>query len=382
MLPHARPRAAGALALALALAGCASGDGIKRAKPMDPVKVPAALAEAEAVIAAGDAAPVEDLERAVKAMRSARVTEGVDPEVRRRVQLALEASASDLVRRGDDPAPLKELIESELPMRLVAQAGVRAAELQLEDGERMKSFKTIRALDRRYPSHTQRQEAGQLLARAGQSLAADRGRYLLFFKYRSLAPEVLEYLALEYPQHPETDDGLWTLAGIYEDRRLWADAIVKHQELVLWAPDSPYRVASEAAIPRLRLTSMDRPDYARDTLLAARDELLRWLTNHPNDASRPDVERMLVDARQRLADNDLITARFYRTVDSPAGVRFHALRAEAEARLAGNVDQVREAEALLAGAIEVPTRVEVEESDREPRPEARPEVFEGGGAGR
>jgi hypothetical protein len=211
-------------------------------------------------------------------------------------------------------------------------------------------------------------------------LADDDGRYLLFFKYASLAPQVLEYLALEYPTHPETDDALARLAAIYEDERLWSDAIVKHQELVLWAASSPFRSASEASIPRLRLAAMKRPDYARDSLLQARDELVRWLASHPTHELRPDVERMLVDARQRLADNDLIVARFYLVIESAAGVRFHALRAEGEARLAGNLDQVAEAADLLARAIDIPSRVEVEQ-ELEPgvapasEGEARTDVF-------
>ncbi|MEZ6018002.1 MAG: hypothetical protein R3F49_23055 [Planctomycetota bacterium] len=347
----------------LLMVGCASSDGLRRAKPMDPDKVPATLSAAEALLGRGDDAPLRDLERTVKQLRSARVTEGVDADVRRRVQVALERGADDMIRRSDDPDALEKLIESELPMRLAARAGVRAASIEFEDGDRMDAFKTIRALDRRYPTHTLRTEAGELLSKIGMSLADDRGHYLLFFSYRALAPQVLEYLALEYPNHAEADDALNRLATIYEERRLWRDAIQKHQELVLWAPDSPFRIASEAAIPRLRLRSLDRPDYARDTLQRTRVELESWLEVHPDHELRPDVELMLVDARQRLADNDLFAARFYAKVDSAAGIRFHALRAEEEARRAGNLEQVAEAEALLAQAIAIPAKVQVE---REP----------------
>ncbi len=370
-LPAAGRRRAAA-ALTLALAACASGDGLKGAKPLPLERVPVALAAAEATLARGDEAPVRDLEKAVSELRSARVTPLVDRETSRRVQTALEQAADDLTRRADDPDILKDLIESELPMRFAASAGVRAAELEFADGERMAAFKLIRALDRRYPTHTQRDAAGNLLAQVGFSLADDRRRYLLFFRYRSLAPQVLEYLALEYPSHPEADDALARLAEIYESRRLWSDAIAKHQELVLWAPDSPFRIESEADIPRLRLASLRRPDVARDTLLQARDELVRWLGSHPGHPLSAEVERHLVDARQRLADNDLTVARFYLTTGSAPGVRFHALRAEGEARLAGNPEQVAEAEELLAKAVAIPAPVQVEgdgatDLPREPR---------------
>ena len=122
-------------------------------------------------------------------------------------------------------------------------------------------------------------------------------------------------------------------------------------------------------IPRLRLAAMKSPHYARDELLLARDELVRWLEDHPAPgALRDRVELDLVDARQRLADNDLMAADFYVTVGSPAGVRFHALRALGDARLAGNGDQVAEAEALLAAAVDIPAPVPVEIEDEETGP--------------
>ena len=60
----------------------------------------------------------------------------------------------------------------------------------------------------------------------------------------------------------------------------------------------------------------------------------------------------LADTLQRLADSDLSIARFYRKVESQAGFEFHARRALETARDAGNSEQVEEAEALLAEAIE------------------------------
>ena len=368
------------LALLPALAACRSSEASRAARPMDPADVPAVLSEAQAVLSQGDAVSLDELEDAVDDLRSARVTGGLEPEVRQSVRLALERGAEDLIRRGEDPDALRDLVESELPMRLASRAGVRAAEILYADGERMKAFRALRALDRRYPSHTQRREAGDLLADIGFELADDTGRYFLVFRYAALAPQVLEYLALEYPTHEETDDALARLALIYENSRLWRLAIVKLEELILWVPSSPLRAQAEADIPRLRLAAMKSPHYGRDELLRARDELLRWLEDHPasNDL-RANVERNLVDARQRLADNDLKAADFYRTVGSPAGIRFHALRALGDARLAGNEQQVEEAEALLASAVDIPDPVPVDiEDDAEPSEQGPRDVFNTG----
>jgi hypothetical protein len=60
-----------------------------------------------------------------------------------------------------------------------------------------------------------------------------------------------------------------------------------------------------------------------------------------------------VDCLQRLADNDMVVARFYRTVDSPAGARQHAARALETAKRAGNPGQLEEIRAFLEALDEI-----------------------------
>ena len=136
-------------------------------------------------------------------------------------------------------------------------------------------------------------------------------------------------------------------------RQLFDVAIEKHRDLVLWAPGSPHRIASEAAIPRLRLADLDGPEYGRDSMMRALGELERWLATYPNDDNRPEVERTLVDCLQRLADNDMGVARFYRTVRSVTGARQHAARALESAKRAGNQSQLEEIRFFLESVDEI-----------------------------
>lgn len=306
-------------------------------------EVPAAIEASRADLEAGESG------RALERMLTAQETPELSPARRQEIQNVVERAAADLIAELDDPGALRDLTEVDLPRTLAVEAGIRAARLLLDDGERMKSFRQVRRLDAKFPQHHERNAAGAILAEAGFSLAEDGGRYGLFylFRYRSLAPQVLEYLVLNYPSDPHGARALWTLADLYEADRQWDLAIAKLQNLILWFPVSEHAVAAEARIPHLRLCAILSPEHDRHGLLTARDELERWLADHPGHPLEADVRLDLTDAEQRLADNDLIVARFYRTVKNRAGAEYHARRAVEEARAGGDADQIAEAEELL-----------------------------------
>jgi hypothetical protein len=334
----------------LALASCSSSP-IASISPLDSEEVPAVLASAQAS-PAGELAdgPLVDT---VADLLSANKARGLDTSTRVAVRDALETYASELAARGEDPRALEDLSETDLPARISVPAGLRSATLYLERDDRKNAFKTIKKLDRRYPSHGLRNESGDLLKGIGDSYFFDKRRKYFLFPYSNSAPQVYEYLSAEYPKHPETDDALHKLSEVYEKNRQFAVAIEKHEELVLWCRDSPYRIASEAAIPRLRLAALGGPEYGRDSLKIALGELEAWLAKYPDNELRPEVERTLVDCLQRLADNDMVVARFYRTVDSPAGARQHAARALETAKRAGNPGQLEEIRAFLEALDEI-----------------------------
>lgn len=334
----------------LALASCSSSP-IASISPLDPEEVPAVLVAAQS----SPAAELADrqLVDTVAGLLSANKARGLDTKTRVAVRDALETYASELATRGDDPRALEDLSETDLPARISVPAGLRSATLYLERDDRKDAFKTIKKLDRRYPSHGLRDESGDLLKGIGDSYFFDKRRKYFLFPYSNSAPQVYEYLSAEYPKHPETDDALHKLSEVYEKNRQFAVAIEKHEELVLWCRDSPYRIASEAAIPRLRLAALGGPEYGRDSLKIALGELEVWLSKYPDNEIRPEVERTLVDCLQRLADNDMVVARFYRTVDSPAGARQHAARALETAKRAGNPEQLEEIRAFLEAVDEI-----------------------------
>lgn len=339
------------LTLPLLLSGCGANRPSGVPTRYETANVPAAVEQARSELAGGAS------EEAMWRMRIASEASGLTPEVRAEVQTVLERAAEaridQLSAPGSDPADLEELLDFDLPRQIAVTAGIRAARMLFEEGERIESYTLVKRLDRQYPHHHERPAAGALLAEIGFDLAADHGRYGFFFTYRGRASEVLEYLVLNYPTEPRGDRAYWTLAEIYEEDRDFALAIEKHEDLTLWHPASDYVSASMARIPHLRLAALGSPEYDRRELEKTREELEVWVSEHPRNELRSAVESDLVDCLQRMADSDLLIARFYDRVKNPVGAEYHARRAIEEAKDGGNEGQAAEAERLLANILSV-----------------------------
>ncbi len=331
------------LLVLLALAGGCRSTYHKQEIPsrFTPEEVPAAIEASRADLAAGRA------EVALERLRSAKSTRDLPPEVRQEIQMEIERTAAVVIRETEEPARLRDMMDVDIPRTMAVEAGMRAAELLYAEGERLEAFRLIERLDAKFPQHPQRAAAGALLSEIGHSLAWDPRRYLLFFTYRGHAPQVLEYLAINYPSDPHGPQALWTLADLYTKSHNFELAIEKHQNLILWFPDDPRVVGSQACIPHLRLAALGSPEYDRSELVLAQSELEAWLDDHAGHSLESVVRADLADCLGRLADNDLAVARFYRRVKNSDGAEYHARRALETARTGGDEDQIAEAVALM-----------------------------------
>ena len=285
-------------------------------------------------------------------MLGAQQTPGLNSNLRAQIQAVGERAASQLIYSSTKPKELEELFKLDLPRQLAVEAGIRAARLYYERGDRMRAYRLIKKVDAQHPQHPRRNVSGPLLAEIGFSLAEDKRRYALFFRYSSLSPEVLEYFVLNYPSDPNGPQALWVLGERYEKNGRWRLAIEKHEDLILWFPTDARAPESEARIPHLRLAELESPEHDRGQLTRARKELEKWLVDHPGHPIEEEVRLDLTDAIRRLCDNDLVVARFYRRVKNFTGAEFHARRALAQAREGGDDKQIAEAEDLLARIVE------------------------------
>ena len=296
------------------------------------------------------------VERGLERLVELRKVEGLVPEERNRCEELLEGGVARAVEEASGPegdaADLVAIYELDLVPRLKAWAGTRAADRMLAEGRRVDAVKMIRRVERALPSHPERAFAGDVLARAGFSLAADDGRYWLLFRYRSRGVEALEYLVLTYPFDHRCAQAYLTLAQIYEERDELADAIARYEDLLVFHPTSPLAVQAQARLPHVRLERMLRDDFDRTELELARGELEAWLTRYSDHDLQPWVARQLARCRERLAANDLHHARYYRRIGSPFGARLHAQRALEEAVAAGSAEREAEARGILEAVAE------------------------------
>lgn len=336
------------VALAAGLSGCRTA-AIQRSaevpSELRPEEVPAAISAAEGALLA------DQPQLAMDWMRVASTLEGLPSDQRARVQRLLEVSADRFIREveGDERAAevLSEVLELELPRQLAVTGALRGAQLYQARGEPWEAVKTVQAIDKRFPTHHLRPEAGRLLIECGMELSELPSGW--FSSNRDNAYSALEYVSVNYPTVPRGDEALMRLAEMYEEDQRWDLAIARHEELTTNFPDSPLLPYSLARIPHLKLASIGSPEYDRRAVLQAKLDLERWLADYPGHPQTEVVEYDLVDALVRLSVSDLGIARFYDEIDNPEGVRYHAERARREAGAAGDASLAEEAEAMLEG---------------------------------
>ncbi|MAE29714.1 MAG: hypothetical protein QF724_02075 [Planctomycetota bacterium] len=336
-----------ALCLALVLLpACSSlsrafgGTGLPGSYTVD--EVPGAVSAAEADLAAGRP------ELAFDRLRVARETRGLDPALRDEVRVLLEQTSDELISElsGDDADAdrLASFLDMELPRQIAVTAAVRAAALRVAEGEHRQAFKLIQRLDEKYPTHHERAAAGAVLAEAGLTLASDDGHFLGLFAKRDNAKPILSYLTIYYPSEPRCDQAYATLAALDEENGLWADAIMAHEDLLLWHSDSHLAQASQARIPHLRLAALSSPEYDQRELIWARNDLEIFLADFgPEGDTAAGALNDLDDTLRRLVESDLSIASFYRRVDNSYGRQYHARRALDNARELSAGDLIRRA---------------------------------------
>ena len=339
------------LLAALALApSCASLNPFANlGVPSSPEAADQKVQQAESKLAAGDSA------QALADLTSARKTKQLSSDQKNRIDGLLEHCAEVRIEAlsapGSDPDKLVEVFDINLPRQIAITAGVRAAQLMLDQGEPLDAYEMIEKVDKRYPpagTHHERQLAGDVLLNAGMKLATSNFSILGLFSDKDDAKAILEYLVQNYPQERRCDQAYQKLAQLYEEERMWSIAIERYQDLVTYHLESPLAIESEWRIPHLRLVALGRPDFDRRELLRAAGELDAWLGAHAGNEFEARVKADRTECLKRLALSDLIVAHFYTRVDKWDGARLHAVRALDIAKQSGDAATISKAQAALA----------------------------------
>jgi len=209
-------------------------------------------------------------------------------------------------------------------------------------------------LDVKFPMHHERQAAGDLMVEMGLSLKDDDSGFFGLFETVDEAQEILEYAILNAPWARKCDEAYAALCVIYRKERRFDLAIERAGQLVLNHPESPLRPAHQLLIPQLRLESLLSPEYDRQALTQARNELIDWLQSFPANALVTQAKADLIDCHVRLYESDMLISKFYARVDSAWGARFHAQRAVDEALEAGDDERATQAREWLSSLPDAP----------------------------
>lgn len=294
---------------------------------------------------------VGDYEIALERVKRVYRLPGLGTKVRLQAEAQAEQIALAYIRQlteqGAPSKQLKAVYKLDLPSRVRVSAAIATAKRMLEEDSRIYAYRMIRDLDAKFPSHHERNAASKVVATAGFSMAADDSRYKLFFSYKARAPEVLEYLVLNYPSHPRCDEAYNLLANIYEGQERYQLALERHEDLLLYHPESALAPNSQARIPELRLQRIPSPDHNRAAQLVARAELESWLKRYPNGEQGERVRAVLEVCISNLIQSDLNIAKFYARIGHASGVRLHAERALIQAVDRGSSEQAEQARQLL-----------------------------------
>ncbi len=292
------------------------------------------------------------VDRGVRRLVKLREVVGLTPEERVEVEDLLRRTIGQLF---DDPEGERydsddyfELYELELPPTLRATAGVLAADRLFDEGHPVRAWKQIRDVDRELANHGARSLAGEVLGKIGIWLIQNDATYYFFFSYRERGVSALEYLVVQYPLATACPQAYVELSQYYEDTFDLDYAIERLEDLLLYHPGSAYSIHAEARLPFLRMERLHRMSYDRSELQQAAAEIERWLRLYPDHELEEWVRALRVEAQRRLAENDLVHARYYRRVGSDFGTRIHAQRALGIADAAGISAAAEEARALLA----------------------------------
>ena len=335
------------LLLLLCLASCNSSRIQRSANvpsSLEVQEVPGAIAAAEAALAAGRSQEALDWMRVASELRY------MPTDQRERVQALLEESAdvfiSELGQEDRDPDVLADILDLGLPRQIAVTGAIRAASMYVALGDYVEAKDLIVEVDRQFPTHHLRPEAGELLVESGLRLSEDDSGWWIFNK-RDDALATLEYASVQYPSAEGGDLVLRRLAEMYEEDKKWDLAIDRHEELVQSFPGSPLVPFSLARIPHLRLASIESPEYDRNAIKLARAELVDWLEDYPGHEVEAEARLDLADAQARLGQSDLVISRFYRRIGEPYGQRYHAKRALVETTEAGDERRMAQAQSLL-----------------------------------
>ncbi len=321
------------------------------------------LEEAAAVLSAAEEAIMRgDHRLALRDLESLFYVEGLPTSQRTRAAQLFASAAEEEIKRlsqtTDGAEDLADFVNDKLPREVAVSAGIASARAFIARGKAEESWKILKRLDERFPLHHERAAAGRLLVESGLALSHDDRSWWIFWSARDEGAACLEYLVLNHPAESRCDEAYARLGELYSEDNQLEIAIERYSDLVLYHPKSRLWATAQARIPNLRLELLDSPEFDRNGLILALDELDDWVGRFPTHPMLDEVLLTRLDCLRRLSASDIGIARFYERIGNATGRIYHAERAQELAQEAGDA---RLADA--ANMLKEPAAGELDDSD-------------------
>lgn len=235
------------------------------------------------------------------------------------------AAARAEEERGDfaGAADLYLRLEEDFPgSALAPEALRRRAECLEKSDELYEAFQTYQQILDKYPGQGSLNEILSRQFRIGEAYLAGRKRNLVFFPIRSGLPRAEEIFAAIVKTAPfsalapaaQLNLGL----AIQRDGR-YREAEVEYDRLLENYPGSPEAAGALYGKILCAYELSRGVDYEQDDTRRCLKLMELFLKRYPNSPEAPEVQGMLAEMRERLAEREYKTGRYYESKGNPLG---------------------------------------------------------------
>ena len=230
-----------------------------------------------------------------------------------------------------------------------AEAAFLAGEAEFALGKHAKALQHYRYILENAPWSSHAEVIRDRLFEIGEIFFHSE-EYSGWFGGRGRGVEALETFQAWYRNDDRADDALRLVADYFVAEREWQEAAFTYERLIETYPESEWVERSLWRAGWCRLQLAQGPEYDRDELLRAQEQLRTSLRQFPRGVAAQEAAADLARVRDELSRAELVVADFYRSRGRWDGERLRLANAfllypetqagaEARARLlAANVD--------------------------------------------
>ncbi len=210
------------------------------------------------------------------------------------------------------------------PKRLRDRRDLIRAQALLGLGQPWQAFLALEEFSALYPHSELRSRAVDIIWNAGKMLVESDGGFLFFWSDVRAGRTVLEHLVTRHPDTQRLADALRILGDMAFDNGNYELAQDRYRDIIYSRPDSDWRFYAQFRLAMSLVASLRGPDYDLSRMELAAGHLREFLSSKPEGPQMVEAATAaLVLVKQWQVQRHVDIADFYKTLNSPAGQRYH-----------------------------------------------------------